>query len=154
MWVQSRLATISSNAVTRPNLHSGRGHAFCLCGSAELVAQIFSTEANPSNPSSSFLTSNCRRQEDALGEYVLVEGVREAGWPVWRQEQSGLLLFRWAHQFVSSDLRLVPTQVKCLVFVGGWPVPWQRGDPHGEPRGGVPACPYVRLEGRWGGEIT
>ena len=45
-------------------------------------------------------------------------------------------------------------QVKCLVFVGGWPVPWQRGDPHGEPRGGVPACPHVRLEGRWSGEIT
>ena len=154
MWVQSRLATISSNAVTRPNLHSGRGHAFCLCGSAELVAHIFSTEANPSNPSSSFLTSNCRRQEDALGEYVLVEGVREAGWPVWRQEQSGLLLFRWAQHFVSSELRLVPAQVKCLVFVGGWPVPWQRGDPHGEPRGGVPACPHVRLEGRWSGEIT
>ena len=35
-----------------------------------------------------------RRQEDALGEYLLVEGVREAGWPVWRQEESGLLLYR------------------------------------------------------------
>ena len=152
--MQSRLATISSNAVTRPNLHSSRGHAFCLCGSAELVAQIFSTKANPSNPSSSFLSSNCRRQEDALGEYVLVEGVREAGWPVWRQEQSGLLLFRCAHQFVSSEVRMAPAQVQCLVFVGGWPVSWQRGDPHGEPRGGVPACPHGRLEGRWSGEIT
>ena len=29
-----------------------------------------------------------------MGEYLLVEGVREAGWPVWRQEESGLLLYR------------------------------------------------------------
>ena len=130
--MQSRLATISSNAVTRPNLHSSRGHAFCLCGSAELVAQIFSTEANPSNQSSAFLSSNCRRQEDALGEYVLVEGVREAGWPVWRQEQSGLLLFRCALQqggrtwqpFVRSkngnenfhQVRIYNFRVKCVVF--------------------------------------
>ena len=145
MWVQSRLATISSNAVTRPNLHSGRGHAFCLCGSAELVAQIFSTEANPSNPSSSFLTSNCRRQEDALGEYVLVEGVREAGWPVWRQEQSGLLLFRWAHQLVSSELRLVPLRSNAS---SSWAVGRSLGSEaiHMENRG--EGCPHV-LTSAW-----
>ena len=32
-----------------------------------------------------------------------MEGVREAGWPVWRQEESGLLLYRCAfHSFISE----------------------------------------------------
>ena len=56
-----------------------------------------------------------RRQEDALGEYLLVEGVREAGWPVWRQEESGLLLYR---SFSFKVIRVV-----CNQYSGPMPHP-------------------------------
>ena len=84
--------------------------------------------------------SVCRLQQAALGEYQLVEGVREAGWPVWRHIRSDLLLYRYNYfiffltsldfvfvgaGFSKDDKKKIKKnlQVKSLLGLGSRPVP-------------------------------